>query len=864
MNGINPEAVRPYVGRAGVFPTYVAGELAKIPAGAAMFPNLKGEKRTRATGRLVAELRGRATTAEEAARWWRGGRVLGIGLNCGELQCLDFDDPSAHGEWREALRAEGAEALLERTARAETMSGGLHVWAYVPGCRERSRQLARHAKPQFDPTRGKTVLVRIETRGHGGYALVPPSPGYRWLDGRGVLDLPPLNEEEYARLVRAAERLDRGRKVEGGGGKEKRERPSGGPETPNDWFERTASWDELIAQAGGRFYREVSGQRQYTRPGKARGVSLTTGNGFAGQDFAKVHTPNWPPFEDGELMSKYGCYAILHHGRDWAAATRSIARMEGYATSPLPLGRGEVARIDAALEEAREHLCASLEFSEGGGHPTPTPTQGEGRDRPLPDLNEADPEIRDPRSAVARSGDFLKNDLGNARRLVERYGHGLRYCSDWARFLLWDGVRWKADTKDAAGARQLAHATADAMAADEAKEMRAWGAKSGGSTALTAMLRETQALLPVASGALDTHDFLLGVRNGVLDLSTGRLVENPRSLLITKQAPVAWDPDARCPRFEAFLREIMRDRRDLVALLLRVMGYCLTGSTREQKFFLLYGARGRNGKSTLLELIQALLGPELCGPINKKLLTDSGRDSARFAMASLEGRRAAFSNESGRGAAYDTEFIKEFAGGTTVQAEKKGQDEYSFKLRAKLLHSVNAMPSADWSASYGDRAVPIPFEQSWYAKDNPNWQEGDMEPDPDLLDRLREELPGILALVVRHGTIPWIAEGLRIPAPVARLLESYRAENDSLGAWLAERCERGANHRAGMQEAFDSYRGFLKASGVPFRGRMTTFQREMLALPGIGHVKPQNRSTLVGIRLRPEHELYADELGGEA
>lgn len=809
------DSVKRYAGRAGVFPVHPSGDLAKVPAGAAMFPDLSGEARSEATGKLVCELRGRGTTLEEIERWWGGRRAWGVALNGGDYQCIDFDDPSIIAAWVALLKENGLEGLLDSTARAKTPNG-FHVWAYVPGCDEGSHKLARHAAPVWDERRGKEVLARIESRGVGGYALVHPSPGYSWINGTTVLDLPAMSLEDFDSLVVAAMRLDEGPPEPDPEPIEPRPRRADGEESPNDWYERTASWDDLLCgKAGGRFWRQVGHRRQYTRPGKPCGPSIVTGNG-QGQNRAKVHTPNWPPFEQGESISLYYAYAILYHDRDKEAATRAIAAMPGYPKRP---------RKPKAVT---------------GGDP-----RGRADVPPAASLAAADDKA------------FMRTDLGNARRLVRLHGQELRYCSDWGRWLAWGGVTWDEDSPDDGGARAIAHRMTDALCESAEEKDRVWGSKSQSSGAISAMLRETQVMLGVRSKDLDLHDHLLAFENGVVDLRTGVLIDNPRDLLITKRCGTHWDPGAKCPIFDDFLVKVTKERKDLVVALLRALGYTLTGTTAAHKFFLMYGPRARNGKSTLTELMDDLLGASLCGAINKKLLVDSGRDSARFAVAALEGKRMVHANESSKGRTFDTEFLKEFSGGTKMQAERKGKDEYTIRINAKLWLSVNNLPVADWTDAYASRVFAIPFEQSFYNPDHPKYQDGDL---PDLGESfkssLRSEAPGIMARLVRLGAVPYYSEGLFMPQEVKALLERYQTENDHIGQWIEERCVRGPHdsHRIRMSEAFLDFRGFVKEEDLRVSPRINEFSVSLQNRPGLGHVSPKNKSTITGIALRSAFE----------
>src|SRR5262249_26244215 len=113
--------------------------------------------------------------------------------------------------------------------------------------------------------------------------------------------------------------------------------------------------------------------------------------------------------------------------------------------------------------------------------------------------------------------------------------------------------------------------------------------------------------VPALPSDLDTDRMLLNVLNGTLDLRTGELRPHRREDLITKLAPVEYDPSARCPLWLKFLDRIMDGNERLVTYLQRVVGYCLTGDVSEQCLWFFHGA-GANGKSTFLGTVLAMLG----------------------------------------------------------------------------------------------------------------------------------------------------------------------------------------------------------------------------------------------------------------
>src|SRR5262249_1591148 len=111
----------------------------------------------------------------------------------------------------------------------------------------------------------------------------------------------------------------------------------------------------------------------------------------------------------------------------------------------------------------------------------------------------------------------------------------------------------------------------------------------------------------VSKDQFDAKPCLLNCHSGTIDLRTGKLLPHDPGRLITKLAPVEYDRTAKCPLFDAFLDQIMAGDHEVIWFVLRAIGYSLTGFTTEQCIFLCIGT-GANGKTTLIRVIQELLG----------------------------------------------------------------------------------------------------------------------------------------------------------------------------------------------------------------------------------------------------------------
>ena len=87
--------------------------------------------------------------------------------------------------------------------------------------------------------------------------------------------------------------------------------------------------------------------------------------------------------------------------------------------------------------------------------------------------------------------------------------------------------------------------------------------------------------IPITPDELDSNPMLLTVKNGTINLETCEFYPSRREDFITKVAPVEYDENATCPRFEKFLYEILDADFELIDFVQRAMGYSLTGDISE-------------------------------------------------------------------------------------------------------------------------------------------------------------------------------------------------------------------------------------------------------------------------------------------
>lgn len=460
-----------------------------------------------------------------------------------------------------------------------------------------------------------------------------------------------------------------------------------------------------------------------------------------------------------------------------------------------------------------------------------------------------DPDFRD-WCLHADPEDANFTDAGNALRFVDLHGEATRYAPEWRKFLLWDNTRWRRDEAEQViqmaleVARSMFRQAAKCEDADRRKAIGGAALALESSKRLEAMLRiaRTYPDIAITVTNLDAHPFFLGVADGVLDLKTGKRIEPMPEWLMTKQSPVTFDAAARCPAFEKFLLEIMNGHDELVAYLQRVIGYLLTGDCREQAFFIWHGI-GANGKSTLLVVLQSLLG-EYATTSRMETWTNQKRNAGGPSedVARLHGIRMVCAVESEEDQRLAESLIKELTGQDKVAARRLYENSFEFVPQFKLILVCNHRPivRGDDPAIWR-RLRLIPFERTF----SPDQQE------KGLIERLKSELPGILNWAIQ-GCLEWQRTGLAEPEIVNRATNQYRADSDLLREFIAECCETGEKHSAPTMRLYSAFRQWADDRGHrPMT--MTTFSRKLQDRGFEKKFKTKARvSTLIGLQLRPD------------
>jgi putative DNA primase/helicase len=448
-----------------------------------------------------------------------------------------------------------------------------------------------------------------------------------------------------------------------------------------------------------------------------------------------------------------------------------------------------------------------------------TTTPDTPRGEPVDNVDNVTP-IR-PRAEVPEvAGDYL-----NAQRFLAEYGDKIRRSPELGRWYVWNGAWWCEDRTERVArfaADTIEHLRGWVAEAPNADEFRRRSrhyeasAKSGRRDGLLSLVG-THGAVVVAVEQLDTHPLLLACRNGTVDLTNGSLGPPDPARLITRGIDVDYDPDAFSEAWVAFLDRIFDADVDLIAFVQRLLGYCITGLVYEHVLPVLSGI-GANGKSTLIGVVQDLLGEHaITAPEGLIIRRDHEPHPER--LAALRGKRLVVSAELEHRAVLAEAIVKVLTGGDTLSARELYGRRFNFKPSHKVLLVTNVQPRV-----YGtDHAIwrrlkVVPFKTVIPVD----------EQDPTLRRRLVEDHgPAVLAWLVR-GAIDWNRYGLgEAPSAVTEATEEYRTSEDTFGAWRDE-CTVAVEQtvRTKVGELFDAWRGWCETTGER-PGRRQDFVRAL-------------------------------------
>lgn len=348
------------------------------------------------------------------------------------------------------------------------------------------------------------------------------------------------------------------------------------------------------------------------------------------------------------------------------------------------------------------------------------------------------------------------------------------------------------------------------------------------------------ARVTVAPDRMNGDPHLLNLRNGIFDLRTGTLSPHTPDALQSVRIEASYkegllEDEEQGKFFRGFLKKSVPDE-GVQAVVQEMFGYCLTGFTQAQKFFVLDGV-ARSGKSTLIKLLESMIDHENISHVRLQ-------DLHGFFISELHNKVLnTFADLDGR-AIPDMSTVKALTGEDYIMGDRKHKNPIQFKNKAKMLFSTNGMPRnyADKSEGFYRRLIVIPFYTPVQ----------ESESNAFLDDALKEE---------RDYVLMWALEGLKRllqrsfvfseSALVLASVTGYRESNNTVIQFVNDICTLNPEKRILKKWLFDVYLKYCKEDlNVRAMGR-NGFYKELEEKYGIKEdtVRLDGQRTLAGITI---------------
>lgn len=450
--------------------------------------------------------------------------------------------------------------------------------------------------------------------------------------------------------------------------------------------------------------------------------------------------------------------------------------------------------------------------------------------------------------------DGLKlNIMGNALRFLSLYKDDILYVRKWDQWLIWNGKYWEKDEHDKI--RQLGRnffekyteiALEQIYDEEERDYFLRFLVKS--EDKLTSIIEETKHFVSVLPSQLEQDEHLLCVKNGTIDLKTGKLQSHNKLDYITRMIPLEYDNKANSPEWEKFIMRIFPEDSELWYYLQRMFGYAATAERGERCFHILIGS-GSNGKSVLLNTIKAVLGP-YSGSISPTVFYESHKDKVQHELAQCWKVRYLVATEPSENSKLDESKIKTLSDDSEVfKARFLFKHEFELEPTFKIFIGTNYMPKLKGSAD-GPwdrlRMIRFPTKISKKEKIGNYWKH-----------LYTKEGIGILNWIVQGAKL-YYQNGLEALDKINALGEEAREDSDYVQHFLMSVCERDPSYKVPAGTFYHAAEKWINENEGLGNNRWSYSAarfKQNLYNKGINHKKQKDGNYFIGVRVKSEYEM---------
>lgn len=397
---------------------------------------------------------------------------------------------------------------------------------------------------------------------------------------------------------------------------------------------------------------------------------------------------------------------------------------------------------------------------------------------------------------------YKADDIGASEFFSDMVKSFACYVPELKLFRIYDGVKWKDDTREALAIGKILIKFVVAVQAlippKPPGKPRDWTPEQeeeeningsfrgeykgfGNANGRERLLKDIKKHLCKSIHYFDKQPYLFNVKNGTLNLLTGQLQPHSPKDYISKSANVKYNPQGKYERFYQFISEVTEGSTELAGALQRALGYSMQGTANEECFFVALGETTRNGKGTLFGAVESLFGDYGTNISFDTIARSGSKDGSRATpdVARLQGVRFVSCNEPDKGSCFNEALVKQLTGGDVVTARPLYGEPITFTPVFKLFITANSMPTvADRSIFESNRLKILPFKHHF----------SEEEQDKHLKDKLQSE-------AAKSAILNWLLDGykayrligLGVTSEMKELTAKYQYDNDYIQQYIDDR-----------------------------------------------------------------------------
>lgn len=283
---------------------------------------------------------------------------------------------------------------------------------------------------------------------------------------------------------------------------------------------------------------------------------------------------------------------------------------------------------------------------------------------------------------------------------------------------------------------------------------------------------------------LDSNPYLLGFKNGVYDFKQNIFRQSTQSDYLTYSTGYDYidydESNVQVQEIYEFLAKIVTNER-VREYLLKVLGKSLIGIP-DEKFYIWTGISGANGKSTLVNFLEATLG-DYTTSIDVSLLTNKRANASNASpdVVRLRGKRMFTFQEPEHDDKLRTGILKQYTGGDTIIARELFKAPITFKLQGTMTMCCNDLPTVSSIDGGTWRRIRVIEFKSRFCETptKPN----EFKIDPSVKIKIQEWRPYFMSILI-HWYNKYLYEGLNEPAEVTKATAKYKVDNDKFNEFF--------------------------------------------------------------------------------